>query len=404
MEHKGTKRIETKRLLLRAFQPEDAEPMYRNWASDPEVTKFMTWPTHKSVEVSRAVTDSWVKESGGSKYYQWAIVLKALGEPIGSISVVKINDETDSVTIGYCIGRVWWGQGIVAEALTALIAFFFDEVGANCVNACHDPRNPNSGKVMRKCGMTYEGTWRAGGVNNQGICDECWYSILRKEYEAPRKRESGVIFREENKIVALKNEAQRDQKENEGGTVPANKGQGTAGQKRICIEQIAEKAEKASISRRILEALPEWFGIPEAREEYINDSQEQLFFAAFDEERRQPIGFLCLKETGKATVELAVMGVRRECHRQGIGRELFFRARRCAAEKGYEFLQVKTVQMGRYEEYDATNRFYQSLGFREFEVFPALWGEQNPCQIYVMGVKESVTCNMSLLFPVASVE
>ena len=65
---------------------------------------------------------------------------------------------------------------------------------------------------------------------------------------------------------------------------------------------------------------------------------------------------------------------------------------------------MKTVQMGRYEEYDATNRFYQSLGFKEFEVFPALWGEQNPCQIYVMGVKESVTCNMSLLFPVASVE
>ena len=101
MEHKGTKRIETKRLLLRTFQPEDAEPMYRNWASDPEVTKFLTWPTHTSVEVSQAVTDSWVKESVGSKYYQWAVVLKAQGEPIGSISAVKINDETDSVTIGY---------------------------------------------------------------------------------------------------------------------------------------------------------------------------------------------------------------------------------------------------------------------------------------------------------------
>ena len=53
----------------------------------------------------------------------------------------------------------------------------------NCVNACHDPRNPNSGRVMRKCGMTYEGTWRAGGVNNQGVCDESWYSVLREEYD-----------------------------------------------------------------------------------------------------------------------------------------------------------------------------------------------------------------------------
>ena len=348
MEHKGTKRIETKRLLLRAFQPGDAEPMYRNWASDPEVTKFLTWPTHKSVEVSQAVVDSWVKESAGAKYYQWAIVPKELGEPIGSISAVKVNEETDSATIGYCIGRAWWGQGIVVEALRALIAFFFDEVEANCVNACHDPRNPNSGKVMRKSGMTYEGTWRAGGVNNQGICDEVWYSVLRKEYEAAREKGSEI---------------------------------------QIYAEQITAKAEKASISRQILEALPEWFGIPEAREAYINDSREQLFFAAFDKASRQPVGFLCLKETGKETAELAVMGVRREYHRQGIGRALFSGARKCAEEKGYEFLQVKTVQMGHYEEYDATNRFYQGLGFKEFEVFPALWGEQNPCQIYVMGLK-----------------
>lgn len=361
MEHKGSKRMETKRLLLRAFQPEDAEPMYRNWASDPEVTKFLTWPTHKEKEVSQMVTDSWVKANGDPRFYQWAIAPKALGEPIGSISAVKTNDETASATIGYCIGRAWWGQGIVAEALTAIIAFFFDEVGANCVNACHDPRNPNSGRVMRKCGMTYEGTWRAGGVNNQGICDEVWYSILRKEYLAAR--EKGVIVTEKKA---------HDATDEEG----------------IHTEQITEKADKAAISRLILEALPEWFGIPEAREEYINDSQGQLFFAAFDGEgKERPVGFLCLKETGKETAELAVMGVRKEYHRQGIGRELFSAAKRCAIQKGYGFLQVKTVQMGHYKEYDATNRFYQSLGFQEFEVFPTLWGERNPCQIYVMGLK-----------------
>lgn len=96
--------------------------------------------------------------------YQWAIELKEIHEPIGSISAVKTDDRTGSATIGYCIGRNWWGRGITAEALREVIAFFFQEVGMNCVNACHDPRNPNSGKVMRKCGMTYEGTWRAGGV------------------------------------------------------------------------------------------------------------------------------------------------------------------------------------------------------------------------------------------------
>jgi len=99
------------------------------------------------------------------------------------------------------------------------------------------------------------------------------------------------------------------------------------------------------------------------------------------------VGFLCLKETGKETVELAVTGVLKEYHRRGIGRELFAAAKSTAARLRYEFMQVKTVQMGYYEEYDRTNRFYQSLGFKEFEVFPTLWDEKNPCQIYVMGVE-----------------
>lgn len=150
------------------------------------------------------------------------------------------------------------------------------------------------------------------------------------------------------------------------------------------ITQLTCAAEKQAAAREILEALPEWFGIPEAREEYIKNSAAELCFAALEGERT--LGFLCLKETGKDTVELSVMGVRKDYHRRGIGRALFLAAQKTAAERGYSFLQVKTVQMGRYEEYDATNRFYLSLGFREFEVFPTLWDEWNPCQVYVMAL------------------
>lgn len=148
------------------------------------------------------------------------------------------------------------------------------------------------------------------------------------------------------------------------------------------VIQIEDAKEKERISRTILEALPEWFGIPKAREYYISNSTNQPFFAAMDEEK--PIGFLCLQETGKDTVELTVMGVLKEYHRQGIGRELFMFAKAKAAKDGFSFIQVKTVQMGQYEEYDNTNRFYISLGFKEFEVFPTFWDEWNPCQIYVM--------------------
>lgn len=148
------------------------------------------------------------------------------------------------------------------------------------------------------------------------------------------------------------------------------------------IVEITDKDEKRRIARDILEALPEWFGIPESREEYIAQSAEQIFLAARRGET--PVGFLCLKETGDATVELAVMGVRKAYHRSGVGTRLLEAAKERARALGYSFLQVKTVQMGRYPEYDATNRFYLRMGFREFEVFPTLWDEWNPCQVYVM--------------------
>lgn len=150
------------------------------------------------------------------------------------------------------------------------------------------------------------------------------------------------------------------------------------------IKQLTDGVEKQNVTRLILEALPDWFGIPEAREEYIEQSADKIFFCAYDKDR--PVGFLYLKETGADTIELYVMGVLVEFHRNGIGRGLFNSAKKIAANKGYSFIQVKTVQMGKYEEYDRTNKFYLSLGFKEFEVFTTLWDEWNPCQIYIMSL------------------
>ena len=152
----------------------------------------------------------------------------------------------------------------------------------------------------------------------------------------------------------------------------------------MVIRQIDRDIEKASIARTLLKSLPDWFGIPESTEEYIVDSKGRPFFCAYAD--NTPIGFLYLKETGRHTVELAVMGVLKEYHRQGVGRKLFAEAKNEAKQLGYSFIQVKTVQMGRYDIYDDTNRFYLSLGFKELEVFPTLWDECNPCQIYIMAI------------------
>ena len=148
------------------------------------------------------------------------------------------------------------------------------------------------------------------------------------------------------------------------------------------IERIENPETRKAIARKVLEALRDWFGIDESREKYITESANQIFVAA--KEGGEYVGFLCLKETGRETVELAVMGVLREYHRSGIGKSLFEAAKGIAQEKGYLFMQVKTVRLGIYEDYDITNRFYQACGFKEFDVMPELWDKENPCQIYVM--------------------
>ena len=182
MNHLGTQTIETERLILRKLEVSDAESMYKNWASDPEVTKFLTWPPHKNVEASRVLLGIWAKEYEEDNYYQWGIELKSTGDLVGSISVVTQREEIDMVNIGYCIGRPWWHRGIMTEALSALIKFFFEEVGANRIEARHDLNNPHSGEVMKKCGMTLEGVRRSADFNNQGVCDVADYAILRSDY------------------------------------------------------------------------------------------------------------------------------------------------------------------------------------------------------------------------------
>jgi ribosomal-protein-alanine N-acetyltransferase len=181
LNHKGTQTIETQRLILRKAIREDAQPMFYNWASDPEVTKFLTWPTYEKVDTAHTILNLWISEYENPEFYQWMIVPKDSAEPIGTISVVRQNEETEEAEVGYCIGSEWWHQGITSEAMAAAIAFLFKEVGMKRVTARHDPNNPNSGKVMIKCGMKYLGTTIAADKNNQGICDAAYYEILNED-------------------------------------------------------------------------------------------------------------------------------------------------------------------------------------------------------------------------------
>ena len=147
------------------------------------------------------------------------------------------------------------------------------------------------------------------------------------------------------------------------------------------ITRITDDQQKQAIARRILEALPVWFGIPESREEYIRESGGMPFFAA--NEGEDVLGFMALKETSPYTCEIYVTGVKKRVHRCGAGRAMFAAFEDFAREHGYRFVQVKTVAPGHYPEYDATGAFYRSVGFLPLEVFPTLWDECNPCMILV---------------------
>lgn len=151
------------------------------------------------------------------------------------------------------------------------------------------------------------------------------------------------------------------------------------------IKKIMNPTEKEQISQAILADLPDWFGIPESTAEYIQKSQDMPFWASFEES--SATGFIVLKETAPRVAEIYVTGVLAAYHRKGLGHLLFDAFLAYAKDHGYEFLQVKTVRRGCYDEYDRTCAFYESLGFVEFECFPTLWDESSPCQLYIMSIK-----------------
>ena len=144
----------TERLILRHFREGDAEAMFLNWASDPEVTKYVTWNTHPNVEVTKSIVNIWVSEYENPYTVRFAITIKATGELIGSIDVVHIVDGVPE--IGYCSSRKHWNKGYMTEACTAMIDYLF-ELGYKelFIEAMVD--NIGSNRVIQKCGFVFTG-------------------------------------------------------------------------------------------------------------------------------------------------------------------------------------------------------------------------------------------------------
>lgn len=156
LNHKGTQEIHTHRLLLRRFLLSDTTSMFSNYATDSRVTKFLSWTPYEREEDIRPFLSTVIQEYDLPYTYHWAIEFE--DEIIGSISTLSIDEKNLSCEVGYCLGYAYWNKGITSEALGAVMDFLFEEVGMHRIMAKHDVENPASGKVMEKCGMTYEGT------------------------------------------------------------------------------------------------------------------------------------------------------------------------------------------------------------------------------------------------------
>lgn len=183
LEHCGTRIMETDRLILRRFTIDDAQDFFDHWANDPEVTKYMTWKPHKNIEITQAVLALWLNAYEHADNYHWAIVLKEGAKLIGSISIMNIEDTYERSEVGYCLAKDYWNQGIMTEALKAVIDFGFARVGFNRIQACHYAENPASGRVMVKAGMKYEGRFKQYLKDNQGRFVDCdIYAIVKDDF------------------------------------------------------------------------------------------------------------------------------------------------------------------------------------------------------------------------------
>lgn len=178
--------IRTRRLTLRAAKMSDAEDLYE-YSRDPAVAKHVLWDAHTSIHQTRAYIRYLIRQYKNGQPSSFVISITETGKVVGTIGFMWIQQENRSAEVGYSLSRAYWNQGIMTEALTALLDFGFLKLNLNRIEAQHESDNPASGRVMAKAGMSFEGRLRQRIYNKGRFADVDLYSILRQEYMS-RKR------------------------------------------------------------------------------------------------------------------------------------------------------------------------------------------------------------------------
>ncbi len=180
-------RLESERLVLRPFSAKDA-PVVQRLAGDPAVAETTLNIPHPYED---GMAESWISthqpDFDAGKGVTFAITLRETDEVLGAISL-RI-EQFSRASMGYWIGKPYWGQGYCTEAAKAAIAYAFDDLGLNKIHATYLPRNPASGRVMEKAGMHYEGylrqhVYKAEALGKDGVYEDLkLYAVLRDDVE-----------------------------------------------------------------------------------------------------------------------------------------------------------------------------------------------------------------------------
>ena len=171
----------TQRLVLRPVRMSDAEDMYE-YSRDPEVARHVLWDAHRSIHQTREYIRFLIRQYRNAAPGTFAIALRDSGKVIGTIGFMWVQTDNRSAEVGYSLSRAYWNQGIMSEALTAVVEFGFTKLGLNRIEEQHDCDNPASGHVMLHAGMRHEGTLRQRLYNKGRYVDVDLYAILRSDF------------------------------------------------------------------------------------------------------------------------------------------------------------------------------------------------------------------------------
>ena len=175
--------IQTKRLVLRDFNEDDWEAVHE-YASDPEVVRYMEWGPNTEEEtrnfIKRAISHQNEKPR---RNFTLAIVLKSEGKLIGGCGIVVSDPENRQGYIGYCLNRNFWGRGYATEVAEALVKFGFERLNLHRIFATCDPKNLASARVLEKVGMKLEGHLREHKLAKGKWKDSLLYAILDYEWK-----------------------------------------------------------------------------------------------------------------------------------------------------------------------------------------------------------------------------